>query len=136
MMTAPSARTTAWAPSRSCTSSMKRASTSAGRASTRPRHRRRSAVPPRRGPPPKSKVTGPASLPLTGTRRVDLTFTHRVAPDDLSGRSGGGASFLDVLLRRFPYHTADEWLERIADGRRSEEHTSELQSRENLVCRL
>lgn len=62
-------------------------------------------------------MTGPASLPLTGTRRVDLTFTHRVAPDDLSGRSGGGASFLDVLLRRFPYHTADEWRERIADGR-------------------
>src|SRR5690606_41388441 len=31
---------------------------------------------------------------------------------------------------------ADKWLEDIENKFRSEEHTSELQSRENLVCRL
>src|SRR5690606_37852737 len=46
-----------------------------------------------------------------------MTFTHRVVPDDLSGRSGNDVSFLGVLLRRFPYHSSREWRERIADGR-------------------
>src|SRR6266700_5467985 len=40
-----------------------------------------------------------------------------------------GLAFLVLLAL-----PADNWNERI--GRRSEEHTSELQSRENLVCRL
>src|SRR2546430_5809203 len=35
-----------------------------------------------------------------------------------------------VLLHSFGKHT------RVADARRSEEHTSELQSQSNLVCRL
>ncbi len=46
-----------------------------------------------------------------------MTFTHRVVPDDLSDRSGGGASFLEVLARRFPYLAAPQWAERIRGGR-------------------
>src|SRR5690606_39321855 len=44
-----------------------------------------------------------------------------------------------VLSARFPKNSMMPLLACIADGpnrRRSEEHTSELQSRENLVCRL
>src|SRR5690606_41498626 len=39
---------------------------------------------------------------------------------------------LAVRYRYFPTGEAEMW----QDGQRSEEHTSELQSRENLVCRL
>src|SRR5436309_10521012 len=38
--------------------------------------------------------------------------------------------------RNLPYETAAPVSTCLATGRRSEEHTSELQSRENLVCRL
>lgn len=62
-------------------------------------------------------MTDPAFSPVTGTRRVAMTFTHRVAPHDLDDRRGGGASFLAVLARRFPYLTAPQWAERIRDGR-------------------
>src|SRR5207302_6131843 len=34
------------------------------------------------------------------------------------------------------YAYEQNWVEMDGDGKRSEEHTSELQSRENLVCRL
>lgn len=56
----------------------------------------------------------PASSPRPGTRRVSATFTHSAAPDDIVP---GGASFLEVLARRFPYLTAAQWTERIRDGR-------------------
>src|SRR3712207_6989052 len=39
-----------------------------------------------------------------------------------------------AYLIRLPVHAADE--ERAVNGARSEEHTSELQSRQYLVCRL
>lgn len=55
--------------------------------------------------------------PVSGTRRVSATFTHRVVPDDLTGHTGGGASFLQVLLKRFSYQSAGQWTARIADGR-------------------
>src|SRR5690606_41907645 len=44
----------------------------------------------------------------------------------------------DVGLREFVYGSHDSGSSQSADGSaaRSEEHTSELQSRENLVCRL
>jgi 23S rRNA pseudouridine1911/1915/1917 synthase len=45
------------------------------------------------------------------TRRVSATFSHNAAPNE------GGVSFLDLLLRRFPYHTPAEWRERILSGR-------------------
>jgi 23S rRNA pseudouridine1911/1915/1917 synthase len=45
------------------------------------------------------------------TRRVNAVFSHIAAPNE------GGVSFLDLLLRRFPYHDREEWLERIRMGR-------------------
>jgi 23S rRNA pseudouridine1911/1915/1917 synthase len=44
-------------------------------------------------------------------RHVRATFSHSAASNE------GGVSFLDLLLRRFPYHSAAEWTERIRDGR-------------------
>src|SRR5688572_32503186 len=40
---------------------------------------------------------------------------------------------LDVFVARIPYGETLEYVERVM---RSEEHTSELQSQSNLVCRL
>src|SRR3712207_7900194 len=52
---------------------------------------------------------------------------------DLSGRDrGGGAAAARVDLRRAVSDRGD----RVPHQRRSEEHTSELQSRQYLVCRL
>jgi 23S rRNA pseudouridine1911/1915/1917 synthase len=50
-------------------------------------------------------VGGPA------TRRVSAVFSHIAAPNE------GGVSFLDLLVRRFPYHTPEEWTARILAGR-------------------
>jgi 23S rRNA pseudouridine1911/1915/1917 synthase len=46
-----------------------------------------------------------------GFRRVRAVFSHHAAPDE------AGLPFLELLLRRFPYHTAEEWTERVRDGR-------------------
>src|SRR3712207_6902076 len=55
-------------------------------------------------------------------------MAQRVA-DDLSGR--------DIThLRCSPLERAQETMEPLASALRSEEHTSELQSRQYLVCRL
>src|SRR5690606_41492815 len=45
-------------------------------------------------------------------------------------------SVQDTLQPHQPCQTADSSVDRSSDTVRSEEHTSELQSRENLVCRL
>src|SRR5688572_31692668 len=71
----------------------------------------------------------------------------RSDPTEEGGRRGGPRS--DVLLRQGGVHcpwgqhrverevdTADESGALAVRGRRSEEHTSELQSQSNLVCRL
>jgi 23S rRNA-/tRNA-specific pseudouridylate synthase len=57
---------------------------------------------------------GPVSRPTQPTRRVSKTFSHSAAPDDIRP---GGVSFLELLLKRFPYHTTAEWTARIQDGR-------------------
>lgn len=62
-------------------------------------------------------MNAPATSPTQGTRRVSATFTHRVVPDDLTGHTGGGASFLQVLLKRFSYQSPEQWTARILDGR-------------------
>src|SRR5690606_40248121 len=50
-------------------------------------------------------------------------------PDERVVWAGGGDNwFLDFYV--------DGWVDRAEAVERSEEHTSELQSRENLVCRL
>src|SRR5690606_41736744 len=73
-------------------------------------------------------------------RSSDLQFGLRLAQHELGYEVGGARAFVE--------HAADERRERHLDlvarreldhrggGLRSEEHTSELQSRENLVCRL
>src|SRR5690606_39428714 len=70
-------------------------------------------------------------------------------PDSIGGEGGGGASTAETVLRvafnqpeNHPQYIAleamgDRLRERTGGAYdRSEEHTSELQSRENLVCRL
>src|SRR5690606_42051036 len=73
-------------------------------------------------------------LPSFPTRRSS-DLPQRAGPDRRSGRSGGTASPPTDPGRRA---AGDRWTRRSgSDGpRRSEEHTSELQSRENVVCRL
>src|SRR3712207_7428016 len=67
-------------------------------------------------------------------RRVDLGERESGAADDLEEGAlqlvpgGGGAVCVDRLLQ--PWRAAPPW------AARSEEHTSELQSRQYLVCRL
>src|SRR5690606_5952933 len=48
----------------------------------------------------------------------------------------GGAPYLHTLISSVPTAANAGFYARIVRERRSEEHTSELQSRENLVCRL
>ena len=47
---------------------------------------------------------------MAGTRRVNTTFSHTAAASE------SGGSFLNLLCRRFPYHTGPEWELRIRDG--------------------
>lgn len=53
---------------------------------------------------------GSAAAP-EGFRRVRAVFSHDAAPSE------AGLSFLELLLRRFPYHSREEWTERVRDGR-------------------
>ncbi len=45
------------------------------------------------------------------TRPVRAVFSRIAAPSE------GGVSFLEFLARRFPYHTAEEWKERVREGK-------------------
>src|SRR5690606_40060019 len=56
---------------------------------------------------------------------------HHVRPGDLLGQVGGAG----VAVRDGGVARQQEHADRLAEDR-SEEHTSELQSREKLVCRL
>src|SRR5690606_39439087 len=83
---------------------------------------------------------------LQARQALTLTFQHplhrntRPPCDDL-GDVIGGNLFLEesgtaVLVRQAPFGLVHAALELRDRAIRSEEHTSELQSRENLVCRL
>src|SRR5690606_39809173 len=81
------------------------------------------------------------------TRRSSDLERHSPGHERAEALSGGtlemnadgvfGQAFRSVAAGQFAAnHGADDAMD-VADGqRRSEEHTSELQSRENLVCRL
>src|SRR5690606_39356936 len=75
----------------------------------------RSTDPVRHVPPPLARARG---APFQGTRMTRAIVT------DIEGTTSSISFVRDVL---FPYARR---------ALRSEEHTSELQSRENLVCRL
>src|SRR5690606_41071118 len=68
-----------------------------------------------------------ARMTAASTARTDalraLTIPSELLPSD--GRFGSG-----------PSRVRDAQMEALSSVSRSEEHTSELQSRENLVCRL
>src|SRR5690606_41578194 len=63
---------------------------------------------------------------------VILNHDRQAAP---IAAAGGRGQALDDLLLQHEMHVADQ-VGMIEQVERSEEHTSELQSRENLVCRL
>src|SRR5690606_41918592 len=63
-------------------------------------------------------------ISLQGASRCRMRSLFRRRPKKKRPRPGG--------LLAMP----GRWLSQAAPGARSEEHTSELQSRENLVCRL
>src|SRR5436305_9141928 len=50
--------------------------------------------------------------------------------------SGGGSITAGMAIHDTMKHIRPDVLHRVVDGHRSEEHTSELQSRPHLVCRL
>src|SRR5688572_32011819 len=66
-----------------------------------------------------------------GTFNADATFCAR------PGRTGGGTSLEASNMAGYflRHRNAEVWMDRDTGGR-SEEHTSELQSQSNLVCRL
>src|SRR5690606_40548902 len=88
-------------------------------------------------PPPGRSALAPGNAEAPGAARPSLHLVHRVAQ--------AGELLAQLAHRRdHPDHRlahallvalALEQLVQLAQGR-SEEHTSELQSRENLVCRL
>src|SRR5690606_41687326 len=45
-------------------------------------------------------------------------------------------NYQEILVMRWDYSVEEKYAQIYQSNRRSEEHTSELQSRENLVCRL
>src|SRR5260370_36889852 len=62
-----------------------------------------------------------------------LPISARLAIPHARGGARGGA---DANRARFPRYPAPEFSRRFDEVFRSEEHTSELQSHLNLVCRL
>src|SRR5947208_9103090 len=71
--------------------------------------------------PPRSTL-----FPYTTLFRSEIHYTNRTGPN-----SPG-----QVNLRRFVLYLAHTFDDRLAFRSRSEEHTSELQSPDHLVCRL
>src|SRR3712207_7952997 len=83
--------------------------------------------------PPRSTL-----FPYTTLFRSRLGVPDRL--EDLLVRLEHGLAPLDRVLDPVhgatDVHGADHHLDEVAEQRRSEEHTSELQSRQYLVCRL
>src|SRR6266511_2124108 len=94
-----------------------------------------------------------------GTGTLAIAITPKVTPGEVHGidaspemievarkksaRAGPDVDFQVALIEAIPFPdqsfdlvTSSLMLHHLPDDLRSEEHTSELQSRENLVCRL
>src|SRR2546430_12531387 len=78
--------------------------------------------------PPRSTL-----FPYTTLFRSRAVFVHQLAADQGSVRARGQGARIGARTGRGEIE--GEGLMRLAE-RRSEEHTSELQSQSNLVCRL
>src|SRR5690606_40598760 len=75
----------------------------------------------------------PSTVILAGGSMFVLWLGERITDKGI----GNGISFIILIgiIARLPHSLVAEY-DRLIDAPRSEEHTSELQSRENLVCRL
>src|SRR5690606_41784941 len=85
-----------------------------------------------------SRIRGPRRstlFPYTTLFRSSLLLERPVRPQVPARRPGGGRRH-DRGRRRLGGGAAVRRADRPGRAARSEEHTSELQSRENLVCRL
>src|SRR5690606_41871774 len=84
------------------------------------------------------------ALPIFGARETDAEFVDHDDGVHVDGVSHRCSFFLLIAVRPSPMKFADTTTSTMAiagarssqGAARSEEHTSELQSRENLVCRL
>src|SRR5690606_40374229 len=85
------------------------------------------------------------ALPILGARRGQGGIGRRLVGRGRRGDAAAAARPAGLLLRRIHRAAAFELAQRLVEAvarvqfaqlARSEEHTSELQSRENLVCRL
>src|SRR5690606_41299033 len=90
-----------------------------------------------RSPPPLlfffSCSVAPRALHSFPTRRSsDLPEVDQPALQHVERQERGGVAEMRRVVRRDPARVHQD----VGAGFRSEEHTSELQSRENLVCRL
>src|SRR5436309_13296736 len=97
-----------------------------------------------------SNIQVPISLHVTATTEDETLHLHdaRTIRSPLTQRAAGQSERAGKLsacsicesgaqrLCRSSHHARDLGREERHNGCRSEEHTSELQSRENLVCRL
>src|SRR5258707_6109186 len=77
--------------------------------------------------PPRSTL-----FPYTTLFRSDGDADRRF--DEVDATVGDDLALLDEIAERIADH--DQHIDRLATLQRSEEHTSELQSRQYLVCRL
>src|SRR5690606_41664096 len=84
----------------------------------------------------RSAAAGGDDLVAVEAERGQLAEGARVLPANVAPqRLGGILHHRDAIFRAHRHNLRDT--QRKAEGvHRSEEHTSELQSRENLVCRL
>src|SRR5688572_32574405 len=79
----------------------------------------------------------PQAWMLTGVRGVGKTTTARILARALNYElPDGAASAPTIHMPRLGVHCEAIMESRHVDVLRSEEHTSELQSQSNLVCRL
>src|SRR5690606_41886097 len=77
-----------------------------------------------------------ASTPPSWPSASRTALTYRCQPSRWLRSTYGSPPTPDTISSRWPGAAATVTRRSMANGRRSEEHTSELQSRENLVCRL
>src|SRR2546430_13166480 len=88
--------------------------------------------------PPLFRSILPASTAASCRRGADFDFLPRCITPDQIANAGDLEHFLARKLKRFRILSREklQWKYAHTHQVRSEEHTSELQSQSNLVCRL